>query len=337
MDLGKSQNEIEQGHDLTQATMRSIMDAVMTGQLQDSQVASLLLQLRAKGEAVEEIAGAAESLRRHMVPVEVDQSKLVDTCGTGGDASGTFNVSTAAAIVAAAAGVPIAKHGNRSVTSRTGSADVLEQLGVKIDLDAKQVAACINQVGIGFCFAPQMHPAMKHVAKIRRELKVPTIFNLLGPLCNPAGAGFQLIGVGKRELQPKLAAALALLGTERSWLVHGRDGLDEITTQTETTVFEVHEGHTGCSDWHPDRFGIPVSNWNEAVVDGPEESAAMIQNVLNGQPGVGRDLVVINASAAIALGRQSQAWEACREAAEEAIDSGDAKTLLNHWIEMSHS
>ncbi len=331
------QEQLKRGEDLDREQMRAAVDAMMSGSLDTGEMAAFLAALHAKGETVEEIVGAAESLRTHMCRVLPTRTDLVDTCGTGGDRSGTFNVSTAAAIVAAACGVPIAKHGNRSVTSRSGSADVLEALGVTIDLPPERVARCIDEVGIGFCYAPRFHPAMKHVAAARRRLQTPTIFNLLGPLANPAGAPFQLIGVGLAAARRKLAAALAQLGTRRSLLVQGQDGLDEITTASRTNV-EVVDGE-GVRDqrWRPEQFGIVRRTWSDTVVTSAEESARVIRSVLEGTRGVARDLVVINAAAAIGLHRGSEDWITLAREAEEAIDSGAAQHVLKRWIEVSRS
>ncbi len=330
-------DQLGQGCDLGRDVMRRAIDEMMRGEVDDEVVRRFLLALREKGETVEEIAGAAESLRSHMISIPAVREGLVDTCGTGGDRSGTFNISTAAAIVAAASGVPIAKHGNRSVTSRTGSADVLSALGVRIDLGPESVARSIEEIGIGFCYAPRFHPAMKHVAAIRRSLGVATIFNLLGPLCNPVRAPFQLIGVGNLDIHARLAQAVALLGIRRAFVVHGRDGLDEVTTDGATSVWEIHDGSVSQSIWEPEQFGVVRGSWNAAVVNDPEASAAVIRRVLAGETGVARDLVVLNAAVAVALGRESDDWNGCRESVEEAIDSGAAARLLDSWIEVSRS
>ena len=242
---------VSAGRDLTTVEMTDALETIMQGRCSESEIALLLTALSAKGETVDEVAGAAAVLRRHMTPIRTKQTGLIDTCGTGGDGSGTFNISTAAALVAAAAGAPVAKHGNRRVTSKTGSADVLATLGVNIDASVEQVEACLDQLGICFCFAPLMHRSMKHVASVRRKLGVPTIFNLLGPLCNPAGAPFQLVGVGKPRFRDLLAEALTKLGTERSLVVHGEDGLDEVTLGGITHVSEAAGGKVSHFTWTP--------------------------------------------------------------------------------------
>ena len=329
--------QLKRGEDFKREQMRQAVDTMISGKVDAADMAAFLAALHTKGETVEEIVGAAESLRAHMCHVIPARTDLVDTCGTGGDRSGTFNVSTAAAIVASACGVPIAKHGNRSVTSHSGSADVLEALGVAIDLPPEQVARCIDEAGIGFCYAPRFHPAMKHVAAARRQLGTPTIFNLLGPLANPAGAPFQLIGVGLAVARRKLATALTQLGTRRSMLVQGQDGLDEITTASSTDVALVDDGSVREQQWRPEQFGITRREWSDTVVTSAEESARVIRSVLDGVRGVARDLVVMNAAAAIGLHRGSEDWITLAREAEEAIDSGAAQHVLKRWIEVSRS
>ena len=235
------------GENLSMDEMTATIEAVMQGQLNDGQIGILLTALRAKGETAQEVAGAAAALRRHMTAIRTTQTGVVDTCGTGGDRSGTFNISTAAAIVVAAAGVPVAKHGNRSITSKSGSADALAELGVNINASLERVEACLDQLGICFCFAPLMHPSMKRVAEVRKKLGMPTIFNLLGPLSNPAGAPFQVVGVGLPDLRPLLAEALQLLGSQRAIVVQGEDGLDEVTLAGPTRVTEVGSGRCATS------------------------------------------------------------------------------------------
>ena len=238
---------VEAGGDLSMEQMAATMGHIMDGACADQQIARLLAALHRKGETVAEVAGAALAMRRHMTPIRSSRPDLIDTCGTGGDGSKTFNISTAAAIVSAAAGVPVAKHGNRGMTSRSGSADVLVALGVNVEADVARVEECLDKLGICFCFAPLLHTAMKHVATVRKELGTPTIFNILGPLVNPASAPFQLLGVGRAELQPLLADALLLLGIRRALVVHGADGLDEVTLGGATDVVELCDGRLGDS------------------------------------------------------------------------------------------
>jgi anthranilate phosphoribosyltransferase len=251
--------QLAAGSNLTHDEMSQVMDSVMQGECTDQQITTLLTSLHEKGESVEEIAGAAASLRRHMQRIRSRHSDLIDTCGTGGDRCGTFNISTAAAIVTAACGVPVAKHGNRRITSRSGSVDVLAQLGVNVEADLETVEHCLDDVGICFCFAPLMHPSMKHVAAVRRQLGTPTIFNMLGPLCNPASTPYQLIGVGRPQLRPKLAAALAQLGTKRAAVVCGDDGLDEVSLSGPTQVTVVEGNATRQLVWSPAEFWLARS------------------------------------------------------------------------------
>ncbi len=324
------------GEDLSQEEMAASIEAVMAGELTDGQIGILLTALRAKGETAAEIAGAASVLRRQMTPIRSRCRGLVDTCGTGGDGSGTFNISTAAALVAAAAGVPVAKHGNRGITSKSGSADALAALGVNINATVEQVEECLNTLGICFCFAPLMHPAMKRVSEVRKKLGVPTIFNLLGPLSNPASAPFQVLGVGRAELRPLLAEALRLLGTQRAIVVQGEDGLDEVTLCGPTRVTEVNHDTLRHFTWTPADFGLQPASVESIRVAGPDESAALIRQVLAGGKGPARDIVVINAAAALWTAGRADAPGVAAESAAVAIDSGEAQQLLEQLVEMSN-
>lgn len=328
---------VNRGESLSMAEMAAAIDGMLQGTWPAEEIGRFLLALREKGETVDEIAGAAAALRRNMTPIRTRREGVIDTCGTGGDASGTFNISTAAAIVAAAAGVPVAKHGNRSITSKSGSADVLAALGVNIDAPVPVVERCLDEVGLCFCFAPQLHPAMKHVGPIRRSLGVPTIFNLLGPLCNPASAPFQLLGVGKAELRPRLAAALARLGATRAVVVCGSDGLDEVTLAGPTNVSLVEAGQVTELQWTPADFGVPSAELASLRIDGPEASAVMIRGVLGGGLGPARDIVVINAAAALWTAGRDSALQVCAAQAADALDSGRAAALLQRLIETSRS
>lgn len=340
---------VSAGENLAMDEMAAAIEAIMTGQCSDNEIGLLLTALRAKGETAAEVAGAATAMRKVMVPVTNRGNGLLDTCGTGGDASGTFNISTAAAIVTAAAGVPVAKHGNRSITSKTGSADVLESLGVNVDAEVPVIETCLDQVGIGFCFAPRMHPAMKHVAPVRRQLGFPTIFNLLGPLCNPAGAPYQLLGVGRPEIRETLAEALALLGTERSVIVCGADGLDEVTLNGPTNVIEVGTGVEGGEQlgdgnakikrfqWTPVDFGLTDTTLDDIEVENSEESAAMIRLALSGEAGTARDIVVANVAAGIWTAGRTDDLKAAAQMAQDAIDSGAANETLSRWVELSNA
>jgi len=319
---------VEAGGDISMERMSGAIGLMMEGRCEDEQIARLLTALHRKGETVAEVAGAAQAMRRAMTPIRTVRTDLIDTCGTGGDASGTFNISTAAALVTAAAGVPVAKHGNRAITSRSGSADVLAALGVNIEADVSLVEACLDELGICFCFAPLLHQAMRHVGPVRKRLGHPTIFNILGPLVNPAAAPFQLLGVGRAELQPLLAEALAILGTRRTSVVHGADGLDEVTLGETTHVIEATENNLQRFDWTPRDFGLTPAGRETMLVDGPRQSAQMIRRILDGEPGPPRDIVVINAAAALWTAGRDGSPRQCAAMAAEAIDSGAARDLL---------
>lgn len=327
---------VSAGENLTMEEMAHVIDLVMQGQCRDEQIGLLLIALRTKGETVSEIAGAAAAMRKHMVPIRSSHETLVDTCGTGGAGLQTFNISTAAALVTAASGTPVAKHGNRKITSQTGSADVLVELGVNIEASVETVENCLEKLGICFCFAPLLHPAMKHVASVRKQLGVPTIFNLLGPLCNPAAAPTQLLGVGRPELRTTLAAALAMLETQRALVVTGSDGMDEITLTGETHITLVEDGETSEQSWKPADFGLSRANLADLQVENPQQSAQCIREVLAGQPGPARDIVVINAAAAIWLTGQETSLETAARHAEAAIDDGRSTELLSQLGQLSH-
>jgi anthranilate phosphoribosyltransferase len=326
---------VSAGENLSQQEMAEVVDAIMQGQWSDDEIVQLLDGLRTKGETVEEVAGAAAAMREHMTPVRSTRAGLVDTCGTGGDGASTFNISTAAALVAAASGVPVAKHGNRSITSRTGSADVLAELGVNIEAPVATVERCLDELGICFCFAPQMHPSMKHVAAARRRLGKPSIFNLLGPLCNPASAPFQLLGVGKPPLAQLLASALRLLGTRRALFVTGEDGLDEVTLGGTTHVIEVRGNDVQHLAWRPEDFGLQTADRQSMIVDGPVASARMIRDILAGKNGPPRDITVLNAAAALWTAHAGPSPTDCARQAAAAIDSGAARELLARFAEVS--
>ena len=324
---------VEAGQDLPMDQVAAAMGRIMEGRCAADEIARFLAALHRKGETVAEIAGAATALRQHMTPIRSSRTELLDTCGTGGDGSATFNISTAAALVAAAAGVAVAKHGNRAATSRSGSADVLAELGVNVEAGIACVEACLEELGICFCFAPLLHPAMRHVAAVRKRLGTPTIFNILGPLANPAAAPLQLLGVGHSELQPLLAEALVLLGCRRGLVVHGRDGLDEVTLSGPTEVVEVFAGGLRQFCWTPGDFGLPAGDLSALEVAGPAQSAAIIRDVLSGRPGRGRDIVVANAAAALFLAGKHPSPSPAHRLAAEAIDSGAAAGLLARLVE----
>lgn len=314
--------------DLDEATMTAVMQAVMTGEATDAQIGAFLVALRMKGETIEEIRAAAGVMRSLATRVDVPRTGLVDTCGTGGDASGTFNISTAAALVAAAGGVRVAKHGNRSVSSKSGSADVLESLGISLGLSPAAVGTCIDEVGVGFLFAPAHHGAMKHAIGPRKELGVRTLFNVLGPLTNPAGAPNQVLGVFSQDWVRPLAEALKGLGSEHVLVVHAEDGLDEISIASPTRVAELQDGEIREYTIRPEDFGLTTTALDAVRVDSVEASASMLRGVLDGQASAARDIVLLNAGAAIYAGGGADTLAAGIKAAARAIDSGAARERL---------
>ena len=325
------------GEELSAPVLRSAFETIFRGQATPAQLGALLTALRMKGESAEELATAAAVMREHCVPVKLSAKPVVlDTCGTGGDGSNTFNISTAAAIVIAACDVPVAKHGNRAASSKVGSADVLEALGVRIDLDAEQVARCIEELGIGFMFARTHHPAMKHVAQVRAELGVRTIFNFLGPLSNPAQASHQVIGVPSPKLLGLFAQALSLLGARRVWVVHGHPGIDELSLAGPTQVVELDAGELREFTMQPEDFGLRTAQ-ADLTVSGVEESAAMIRNVLRGERGAARDVVVLNAAAGLVVSGRAVSFQQAAQLAAEAIDGGSAFGKLANWAAFTQS
>jgi anthranilate phosphoribosyltransferase len=327
---------LTEGENLTREQAASAMEELMSGEATPAQVGGFLVALRMKGETPEEITGFAETMRRMATRVVCGRRPLVDTCGTGGDRSGTFNISTTAAFVVAGAGVAVAKHGNRSATSLCGSADVLEALGVNIDADAQRVGRCIDEVGIGFLFARSLHDAMKNVASIRRELRVRTVFNLLGPLTNPANACGQVMGVFSKDLVPRLAQVLANLGTRHAFVVAGSDGLDELTLTGPTLVGEARNGEVRIYELEPEAFKLTRAD-REAIKGGDaSRNAAMLRSVLDGERGPHRDIVVLNAAAGILVGQGATDWTSAVEAAEASIDSGAARAKLDGLVRASH-
>lgn len=328
---------VKSGRSLEMAEMADAISQMMSGNISQPEMAEFLLALRSKGESVEEIAGAASAMRAHMVRLQPERSGLVDTCGTGGSGSGIFNVSTTAAIIAAGAGIPIAKHGNRKITSRSGSADALQELGVNIEASVPTIERCIREVGLGFCFAPLFHSAMRHVAPVRKSLTVPTIFNILGPLCNPAGAEYQMLGVGAKELQPKLAAALQKLGVKRAIVLHSQDGLCEISNSAPTDLILVTPHSTEELTIAPEDFGVKRSERAPLVVAEPIESAKIIRGILAGERGATRDIALLNAAAAIWLTKEKLSWSDAATLAAESIDSGKAKDKLRQLVELTSS
>ncbi len=323
------------GRDLTAGRAETVMSEIMAGECTPAQIAGLLVALRMKGETPEEIAGFAGAMRESCLRVRPNVEGLVDTCGTGGDVLDTFNVSTAAALVAAGAGVPIAKHGNRSVSSECGSADVLRELGLNLEMTAEQVGWSIEEVGIGFLFAPYLHPAMRHAIGPRRELGIRTVFNILGPLTNPAGARRQVIGTFGPEWVPLVAGALRELGVERALVVHGLDGLDEISTLGPTLVNEVTGDEIRESEITPEEFGFERATPEELAGGAPPEAARELVALLEGTQGPKRDIVLLNAAAAIYVGGKTESIADGLELARESLDDGAARRKLRAMIRFS--
>ncbi len=319
------------GDHLTADHAAAVLAEIMEGRSSEVQTAAFLIALRAKGETVPELVGLARTMRSLASPVTTSRSDLVDTAGTGGGPS-TFNVSTTAALVAAAAGCAVAKHGNRSSTSRCGSADLLEALGVKIELEAGQVGRCIDELGFGFMFAPRHHQAMAHVVPVRKALGVRTIFNFLGPLTNPAGAPRQLLGVSDRHYQETIAEALVGLGSVRAMVVSADDGVDEISISARTRVIEVDDGRTAEHFLEPGDFGFAEDEPEYVAGGSPEENAATCRAVLGGEAGPRRHLVLLNAGAAIYVGGQAESLAEGVEKAAVAVDSGAARELLDRLV-----
>ena len=311
------------------------MQAIMTGQASESQIGGLLTALRIKGETSEEIAGFAETMRNHTVKVECRQSDLLDTCGTGGDRKGTFNISTTVAFVVAGAGASVAKHGNHGVSSSSGSADVLKALGVRIDLPAQNIASVIEDARIAFLYAPTFHPAMKYAGKPRRELGFRTVFNVLGPLTNPLAAERQLMGVYEQSLTKKLAEVLLRLNTRRAMVVHGLDGLDEISTTAPTQVSEVVDGKILSYLIDPAEYGLPIAALEDISGGTPEQNADIVLGILSGKQGARRDLVLLNAAAALVVADKAENIREGMILAAKSIDSGAAQAKLERMRELT--
>ena len=337
MDIRSVLHRLSESQNLSSEEMYSAIKEIVDGNATDAQIGAFIIATKMKGETVEEIEGAGRFFRERATKVEVSNpEELVDTCGTGGDKSGTFNVSTVTAFVLAGAGVRVAKHGNRSVSSKCGSADFLEQAGAKIDLPAEKVARLIEEIGIGFMFAPLFHPAMKRVIGPRREVGVRSIFNLLGPLSNPAGAKRQILGVFSDKLVDKLAHVLKRLGIVKAFVVHGKDGIDEVSIADATLVGEVDGGEVKLYEFIPEELGVQRRELAQVCITSPEESFRMGFSVLEGEEGPHRDIVLLNATFGIlASGKVSDRKEAF-ELARESIDSGRAKKKLEDFIELSN-
>ena len=337
MDLRGILQKLAEGQDLTSDEVYTALKEIVDGQATDAQIGAFIMGTRMKGETVEEIEGAGRFFRERATPVKVsDPENLVDTCGTGGDAKGTFNVSTVTAFVLAGAGIRVAKHGNRSVSSKCGSADFLEQAGAKIDLPAEKVARMIEEIGIGFMFAPMFHPAMKRVIGPRREVGVRSIFNLIGPLSNPAGARRQILGVFREDLVDRLSHVLARMGIIKAFVVHGKEGIDEVSIEGPTVVGEVSEGEVKLYEFVPEDLGVQRRSLGEICIASPEESFRMGFGVLEGEEGPHRDIVLLNSTFGIlASGAVTDVRDAF-EMAKESIDSGRAKKKLEDFIELSN-
>ncbi len=347
MEITDAIRAVVEGRHLSRDEAESVMRGIMSGAATDAQIAAFLTALRMKGETVEELTGFALVIREKAARVRprsdvaaalsgTEREMLVDTCGTGGDATGTFNISTATAFVIAGAGIRVAKHGNRSVSSLCGSADVVEALGIRIDLPADSVARCIDETGIGFLYAPLLHEAMRYVMLARREMKIRTVFNLLGPLCNPAGANAQVLGVYSENLTETMAQVLCDLKARRALVVHGSDGLDEITITGESKVSEVRDGEIHTYYITPEDFGLQRAPLMQIQGGDAAQNAEIIRDVLSGAPGARRDIVLLNASAGLVAGGKSESMRKAIALARASIDSGEALRRLDQLSRLTH-
>jgi len=337
MDMPSAIRAVTERRDLTREEMQSVMNTIMTGEATPAQIGGFLIGLRMKGETIDEITAAAQVMRELATKVEISGEHVVDIVGTGGDGSSTFNISTASCFVVAAAGGKVAKHGNRSVSSKSGSADVLEAAGVNLDIGPEQVARCVNEVGVGFMFAPKHHSAMKHAIGPRKEMGVRTIFNVLGPLTNPAGAPNQLLGVFSKDLVEPLARVLANLGSNHVLVVHSEDGMDEISIGAPTFVAELKQGEVSTYTITPEDFGMSTADVSALKVEDAEQSLDVIKMVLGNQPGPARDIVVLNAGAALYAAGLADTLAAGVEKASEVIASGAALDKLDALVEATVS
>ncbi|MGD0309115.1 MAG: anthranilate phosphoribosyltransferase [Acidobacteriota bacterium] len=346
MEIVEAIRRVVDGQHLDRNEAESVMDGIMSGKASDAQIAAFLTGMRMKCETKEELVGFARVMRAKASAVRpkcgvetafsgTEREMLVDTCGTGGDAAGTFNISTATAFVVAGAGVQVAKHGNRSVSSVCGSADVVEALGIRIDLTPEAVARCIDEVGIGFLYAPLLHSAMRYVMLARREMKIRTVFNLLGPLCNPAGANAQVMGVYAEKLTDMMAEVLCELGARRALVVHGLDGLDEVTISGETKISEVRDGHVRTYYVSPEDFGLERASIEKIQGGDASRNAEIIREVLSDGGGVKRDVVLLNAAAGLVAGGKAQSLRGAIEMARESIRSGGALSRLERLIALT--
>jgi len=325
--------DLQEGNEITGAATEAVFAAIMQGDATQAQIAAILTGLSIRGESTEMVAGAAKAMRAASTSISPQTTGLIDTCGTGGDGARTFNISTAVSLVVAACGVPVAKHGNRAMSSKSGAADVLEALGVNLDISPQQVAACIDETGIGFLFAQKLHPAMRHAGPVRRELGVRTIFNLLGPLTNPAEAEYQVLGVFAKDKLELVAGALAQLGSKRALVVHGRDGLDEITTTDITDAILVQEGCEPIPfEIDPAAFGMPYATPAALAGDDAATNAQILKHIFAGQQGAGRDIVLLNAAAALWVAGKTDGMGDGIAMAAKAIDSGKVTETLNALV-----
>lgn len=330
-------SKVVSGNDLTMAEARDVMTEIMQGQATQAQIGAFLTALRMKGETADEITGCAQAMRESAVRVTPRQGMLVDTCGTGGDSTGTFNISTTVAFVAAGAGLAVAKHGNRSVSSQCGSADLLQALGVNLELNAEQVARCIDEVGIGFLFAPLLHPAMKHAVGPRKEIGLRTIFNILGPLSNPAGAKRQLLGVYDGSLTEVMAEVLRALGAEHAFVVHGADGLDELSVTGSNRISQLRDGRVETYDLDPQQLGLARANIGDLAGGTADDNAAITKALLDGERGPKRDVVLLNAAAVLVAGDKAADFGDALTLAAESIDGGNARRKLDQLVELTRS
>ena len=337
MDMQSAIKAVSEREDLSGEQMKSVMELIMTGGATPAQIGGFLIGLRMKGETVEEVAAAAGVMRELAARVELDPTHLVDTCGTGGDASGSFNISTASAIVVAAAGGRVAKHGNRSVSSKSGSADVLETAGVNLEITPEQVAECVDEIGVGFMFAPMHHSAMKHAIGPRREMGVRTVFNVLGPLTNPAGAPNQVLGVYSKDLVEPMAKVLQKLGSDHVLVVHAEDGMDEISIAATTHVAELKDGEVSVFEISPEDFGMQRASVEAIRAEDAEASLAIIRAVFDNAEGPARDIVCLNAGAAIYAAGLADSLQAGVEKARETLASGAAAATLDGLVRKTSS
>lgn len=337
MDIKNALKLLINRQDLTSQQMTAVMQQIMTGKATPSQIGGFLVALQMKGETIAEITAAAQVMRSLATPVDMGSDNLVDTCGTGGDGARTFNVSTASAFVVAAAGAKVAKHGNRSISSSSGSADVLEAAGVNLDISPQQVKNCINTVGVGFMFAQKHHDAMKHTIAPRREMSVRTIFNLLGPLTNPAKALHQVLGVFDKKWVEPMAHVLKALGSRHVLVVHSKDGLDEISIGEQTYVAELKNNIVTCYEVCPEDFGLKRENISQLAIQSADESLAIINSIFDGELGPARDIVALNAGAAIYAADLASSLDRGIEQAQTLIDNGKAKQKLQDFISCSNT